>query len=67
MVGVVVSLAGWRGAWNNDLQGVWLESGVNSASPGRYAGDQALARLAGQVFFMIGGAVIILRVRLGGE
>ncbi len=31
-----------------DLQGVWLESGVFTGSPGRCSVDQALARLAGR-------------------
>jgi hypothetical protein len=38
-----------RPAWINDLQGVWLESGVFIGSPGRLSVDQALARLAEEV------------------
>ena len=34
-----------------DLQRVWLESGVFTGSPGRCSVDQALARLAEEVFF----------------
>jgi hypothetical protein len=40
---------GRRSAWINDLQGVWLESGVNRASPGSTPVEPALARLAAQV------------------
>jgi hypothetical protein len=47
-----------RAAWNNDLQGVCLKSGVNRASPGRPSVEPALARLAEgpSVQLMVNGA-----------
>jgi hypothetical protein len=42
-------LVAWRGAWINDLQGVGLESGVFTASPGRHLVEQALARLPEEI------------------
>jgi hypothetical protein len=38
-----------RPAWINDLRGVWLESGVNSASSGSPSVERLLARLPEEV------------------
>ena len=46
---------GWRCAWNNDLQGEWLESGVNRGSPGIAFVEGLLARLSGPLLLWAGG------------
>jgi hypothetical protein len=41
--------AGLEAAWINDLQGVSLENGVNSDTPGKRLVERALARLSEEV------------------